>query len=406
VVRGGAWSLVVALTVAALGAAPSRADTVRVRTELAPARSVLYGQVQLRVEVTHPRWARPSWDPPTFEGLWPERMSTLTERRPSEMRRTVFRRAVFPTRVGTLTIPPSFVRYEGPDGIERTVEAAGTRVRVDPLPEEGRPEGFGGVVGEIELAAELTRPAIARGESTRLVLDVYGEANLWDLEPPALEERAGGELEVFPARPRLHVGEHRDRLSARRTFVWDLVPLREGRIEIPALAVPYFDPASGTYRTARSGELVLEVVLPGATPADRSPSDASDAAWSARAIAAIAALVGLSLGLAAVFLLGWARRGSALLRRPSRPSPRVALEAARAGIGTEGFPELLARALEAGIMARHHLDLRGLTTEEIARRVDDVEAIRLLSTLDRVRFAAEPGAPETLLSAVTRYVEG
>jgi hypothetical protein len=391
---------------AALGAATASAETVRVSTELVPARSVVYGQVQLRVEVTHPMWARPSWDPPTFEGMWPERMSTLTERGPSEMRRTVFRRAIFPTRAGTLAIPPSFVRYEGPDGIERSVEATGVRLRVDSLPEKGRPEGFGGLVGEIEVTAELTREAVARDESTRLLIEVYGEANLWGLEPPALEERTGGQFEVFPARPRLHVGEHRDRLSARRTFVWDLVPLREGRIEIPSVPVPYFDPVSGTYRTARSGTLLLEVVAPGAAPADRSPSDALDAGWSARAIAAVAALAGLSLGFAAVFLFRWARRSTALLRRPSRPSPKVALETARAGIGTDAFPELLARALEAGIMARHHLDVRGLTTEEIGRRVDDAEAMRLLSTLDRVRFAGEPGAPETLLSAVSRYVEG
>jgi hypothetical protein len=87
-----------------------------------------------------------------------------------------------------------------------------------------------------------------------------------------------------------------------------------------------------------------------------------------------------------------------------RPSPKAALEAARAHFGSEEFPRFLGDAVRAGIAARHRIEVAGLTTEEIEARVEDPEALRLLASVDRIRFARDPTPAESLLASVARYL--
>ena len=86
------------------------------------------------------------------------------------------------------------------------------------------------------------------------------------------------------------------------------------------------------------------------------------------------------------------------------PRPGVLLERAREARGSDGFPVLLRDALKAGIQTRHGFDPSSLTTEEIAARIDDSDALDLLRTLDRMRFTTPAASPESLLSRVSEYV--
>jgi hypothetical protein len=404
-------NLPVLLLLAGLAPRLAVADPVEVRVRLVPDRTVVHGQMLLLVEVFHPTWTRPRWEAPPFPGFWPERVSTQGEMTQPDgampLRRTVFRRALFPTRAGTLAIPASVLRYEEPDRTERMLSVPGLRAQVDALPEAAAPEEFGGLVGRVEVDVELLRNEIVLGESTRLLMDVYGEANVWDIDAPDLESALDADLEAFPVRPRLHVGEHEDRLSARRTFAWDLVPRRDGRLEIPAIPVAYFDREDGVYRVVRSEPMSLEVAAKPSAADSRSPfasqRERAPLGWSALPYGIL--WIG-AVGLAGLFLVRWARRTRTLLRVPARPSPRAALAAAREGLGTEPFAGLLAHAVKAGMTKRHRVDVMGLTTEEIGTRVDDPEAVGLLAALDRIRFAGDTTPPETLLERVALYVAG
>jgi hypothetical protein len=263
------------------------------------------------------------------------------------------------------------------------------------------------VVGEVEIQTHLTPNPVARGESARLILEVHGHANLWNLEDPSLDESVDSSFEVFAGRSRLHVGEHQGRITTRRTFVWDLVPRREGRLEIPSVEIPYFSPQRRRYLVARSEILGLDVVKSRALLAKRSPFAGTERTTRWRGISARSLLIGvLVCGVTVLFLLRWARKNAERLRRPSRPSPKSALASARESLGTDEFPKYLARAVRAGIAVRHHLDVEGLTTEEITARVDDPEALEILETLDLIRFARVPTPPDSLLPDVVRYLGG
>ena len=90
---------------------------------------------------------------------------------------------------------------------------------------------------------------------------------------------------------------------------------------------------------------------------------------------------------------------------PPPASPRLAFEKACAAIGTPEFPPLLTDAIKVGVHAHHHFDAGPLTTEEIAERVRDPEAIELLRRLDRMRFSRGLENAETLLASVRRYLD-
>ncbi len=404
-----AWRL--ALVAAVALAQPARGAELEARVQIDKAEVMLHEQVLLRVEVTHPLWARPRWEPPVFEGFWSERLSSvggpLEKPDGSEaVRSTTFRRALFPTRAGRLTIGPSLLRYRDRAQHEKTVELPGTELRVLPLPERARPEAFQSIVGQLQVETGLSSEVLELGQSLSLSVEVYGAANTWDVPPPDLEAILGDKVEVFPNPARTLLGEQGDKLTARRSFSFELVPRETGLHQLPQLTINYFDPRTRSYQVARSLAVEFRVVARGAL-GPRAPWR-SIAATSAPARApwlAIALVVGGVGTLCAWGLARWWRRMPHTWQGPTPPAPRALFEGACAAFGTERFPNLLAQAVKARIHVRHQLDVRSLSSAEIAGRIDDEQALELLRNLDRARFGRSERDTQALLDSARKYLE-
>ena len=93
------------------------------------------------------------------------------------------RRALFPAHAGRLTVPGAALRCAAPDG-EEIVPIPALEVLVDPLPPEGRPEGFGGLLGPVAVTARVTPRRVALGETLRVSVLVQGDTNVWDAPSP------------------------------------------------------------------------------------------------------------------------------------------------------------------------------------------------------------------------------
>lgn len=301
------------------------------------------------------------------------------------------RRALFPVRPGAIEIPPGRVGCRVAGG-EREVAVPGAMLLAIALPEPGRPPDFAGVVGPVEVHAYLSREVLELGEALRLAVTVTGEANLWAAAPPL--DPALPQVDVYPREPELLL-DPGDRLRARRTFVWDLVPHRAGRLELPAPRVPWFDPATGRYAVASGPRLAAEVreravtPAPAASPARRSGEGAPRAPWPF-VLLGIAGLGALVLG-ATSRLLG--RRAPLRAAAPALADAEQALAAGDHGTA--------ARALAAALRAGLGLRVPGagaLAAEELAARargrpaIDDAAA--LLAVLDRARFASASTSPQ------------
>jgi len=398
--RGLALAGALALSLARAARADD-ADAISVRVSLDRDSARIHEQVLLSVEVTHPVDARASWEPPPFDGFWAERLSTRAlPDAPNGLHRTEFRRALFPTRTGKVPIARSkLVVASGEGGNERDVPVPGASLHVEPLPDGVPPDVL---VGQLELYLTTSSDQVRLGKSLSLTLELAGEANVWDAPPPALDALLGPDVELFPEPPRLSIGENAGRATTRRTFRYALVPARAGRLELAPIEVPYFDPRRGELAVARSQALAFDVVDEGGAAPQRPAAEPPSRAPRLDPRVWLLALV-IATAAGAVLLLR-RRRGARSQGESPQPSARAAFDAARAARGTRDFAALLARAVRVGIGARHRLDAQALTAADLAGKLDDREALELLSALDQVRFAGRPADEDALLERARAYL--
>ena len=364
-----------------------RAPACLARAQVVPPEGFPGQQLVWRLEILRrPYVTGVEWlEPPSFPGFRAEWLPGQPElggvrRDGVEYIARVEERALFPERSGELVIAGAGLRCARSLGPPLLASAAATRVRVMPFPEEGRPPEFGGLVGALAMEVAARPRRLSLGGSTRLEVTLRGDGNLWDARDPLAGAPGLAAVELFPARPRLELGPG-TRLSVRRQFAYQVVPNREGRIEIPALRVPYFDPEQRRYQVATSPALTLEVgPRAPARGASTRPSRTADPRTTPRGRGWWA------LGaLAAGGLLAWSWRLRALR---SRGAARLA------ELGASDDAAQLARALRLALEPR----LAGACSapvEELraAPGADPAvaRALALLARVERSRF--DPHAP-------------
>jgi hypothetical protein len=177
--------------------------------------------------------------------------------RPSRMNMTVFeshRRSP-----GSLFDDPFFSMSSSRP---MSLDSEPLELEVVPLPDEGRPDGFSGLVGNFEIESGLEPSRIKAGESATLTVCLKGRGNIKripDLKMPDLDQ-----IKVYEDQPVLEEESDSKGLTGAKTMKWALVPETEGQYRIPALSVSFFDTGRQEYRTVKTRSYSLEV-LPGET---------------------------------------------------------------------------------------------------------------------------------------------
>jgi hypothetical protein len=323
------------------------------------------------------------------------------------------RRVLFPSRAGQLALPAGRLACESADRVETTEVGATTLVAEEP-PREGRPPGWAGLIGPVEVTTYATPDRVQLGESVSVSVSIRGETNVWAAVVPIASHFAPDAAEVFERPPELARDMGRTlTLRAYRSF--DLVPRRTGPFEVPELRVAYFDPRTERYAEARAPAIPIEVAGPGdvapdatnAAPAEAAPAAATPARRGLLAAAALGLGVGLGVGLAAGVALGLrVRRARRTAPAPARDLLGEALGALTAALRTNdgaaaaaAAARALRLALEPGLPGA-----RTLAAEELAAAAPAAlaETARLLVRLEEARCA---GAAPAALLALAREAE-
>ena len=141
-----------------------------------------------------------------------------------------------------------------------TIASQALELKIISLPDKGKPEGFGGLVGSFKIEATLAPSKIRAGESATLTVHISGRGNvnrIPDLKMPGLDHiKVYADEPVFEARPDLKG------LAGFKTMKWALVPEQQGDYEIPPLSLSFFDPDTHEYRIIQTPKQPL-IVLPG-----------------------------------------------------------------------------------------------------------------------------------------------
>ena len=145
---------------------------------------------------------------------------------------------------------------------EQNVSSNPIRMRIRPLPKQGKPASFYGAVGSgYTLTSKVDRNEVEAGEAVTFTLTIQGPGNLKTTGDLKIPDITG--FKTYPATPTSDwIGNSTTR--SFKTFKTVFVPSASGTYTIPALAWSYFDPSTQTYKTLQSKEQVIEV-----TPSSR-----------------------------------------------------------------------------------------------------------------------------------------
>lgn len=258
-----AW-LVTACSAASTAAAepPCRAD-LRVAPETPYVEQAVHWE--LRIE-SRAAASRIEWlDAPAFPSARAERVTILPgSREETEWHLRRDERVLFPERPGRLVLPTIRLVCVS-DGTSHELEIATRVLQVQPLPEEGRPADFSGLVGRVTLRRYVRPEALTLGGTARISVSLRGAGNVWAGVDPH-EHLELGDADLF-RRPTQTDIERGGGLRVTEVFEADLVPRRSGVLRLPELGIHWFDPESGRYET----ETAPPVELPVAEPRGVSP---------------------------------------------------------------------------------------------------------------------------------------
>ncbi|HEX9108960.1 MAG TPA: BatD family protein, partial [Longimicrobiales bacterium] len=210
----------------------------------------------------------PQYEAPSAPGFWVYDLPTrdATQYRPVRGRLyevQTFRRAFFPLNPGTLFVPGSHLTYavrrgflSGPENYD--LRSDSFRVVVRSLPPAGRPLEFAGAVGRYTASAHVEPTRVATGEATTLTVEVAGNGNIKAIPPPRLPPLSG--VQVFSPAEDSDLRPDDETVGGTKRFTWVLVPSHPGQLVIPALELPYFDPAQHRYQIARTEPQAVGVI--------------------------------------------------------------------------------------------------------------------------------------------------
>jgi hypothetical protein len=138
---------------------------------------------------------------------------------------------------------------------EKEVKVASPEIAMNvlSLPEEGRPEGFSGAIGDFRLQVTADPVELEPGDPITLTMTVSGQGNFDRVQAPQLSDEKGWKT-YTPSSEFLKDG---GKGSGKKVFEQALVAKDSTLSEIPAVIFSYFDPATAAYKSLSSAPIPL-----------------------------------------------------------------------------------------------------------------------------------------------------
>ncbi|MGD9487964.1 MAG: BatD family protein [Calditrichaceae bacterium] len=185
--------------------------------------------------------------------------------------------AVFPTQTGELTIDPMLITMEAVvrsrqsqrglfdnffndalgTTVQKTISSNPVKIKVKPLPESGKPKGFGGAVGQFKFDVSVDKQAsnINNAISLKQVLSGVGNIKLTNLPAPAIPP----DIEKYEPKIVTDINNSGSIIRGEKKAEYILIPRIAGNYNIKPVSFSYFDPEQKKYITISSKPIELTI---------------------------------------------------------------------------------------------------------------------------------------------------
>ena len=186
--------------------------------------------------------------------------------------------ALFPTKSGELTLTPMQLAvnvvqrrrrsdpfnmfdsfFEDPFGktVRKVLTTRPLKIDVKPLPSEGKPASFSGLVGNFSLQDEIDKTSVNANEAISCKLRLSGTGNLKSLKDIPVNFPAT--FEVYDPKIKDTSNRSGSIFSASRELEYVLIPRTSGQYRIKPIEIAYFDPVAERYKILRTKEYLIDV---------------------------------------------------------------------------------------------------------------------------------------------------
>ena len=186
-----------------------------------------------------------------------------------------------PTKNGNLQIPPFKFKYTKrgepkiveekkqmggmsfhaqsikQESIEAETQTPTVTINVKPLPAQGKPADFSGMVGDYKFTADFDRTNLKVGEALTLSVNIKGDGTPGTITDPKLPDFS--EFRSVPPENNISKKISGNKVITTKDIKVFLYPKKKGTFEIPAISYSWFNPAKKKYETETAGPWTIEV---------------------------------------------------------------------------------------------------------------------------------------------------
>jgi len=141
--------------------------------------------------------------------------------------------------------------------VNRLLKPAPLLLKVNPLPESGKPSGFQGAVGNFNMTGTVDRRTVKQNEPVTLTCVIEGQGNIETLNKPEIPEIK--EFKIYDADTTSQLFNTGNVIGGRKTFEIVFVPKEAGTATIPSLEFGFFNPHTQKYEVRKTPEFKIEV---------------------------------------------------------------------------------------------------------------------------------------------------
>ncbi len=288
-----------------------------------------------------------------------------------------------------------------------TLVANSLPIVVKPLPTEGRPAQFSGLVGTFHFEARPSSTDVRVGDTVTVDVTLSGNGTLAGYTLPRW---SGETFRVYDDTPSTSSKLADGAVASVATFKRAVVPAAAGPLTLPPLEANWFDPASGRYEAVRLDAITLNVTgsaapaaletfsAGGAAERAAVPAEAEDILPVRTNVSLSAPLSGAWAWLTCIPGLAWLGvQALPALRRTRRVAATTAYGFADLPVDPEGRLAGLERIFREEAARRLERAEPELKREDVLPLGE--EAAALYRELDLARYRGASGLPEARLRA-------